>query len=90
MDDSNAGDADHGDHIIITRSRAGNGGGLVMLGRSDGVLYVFCIHASRLISRGARILLCARLATVADAVAHKTRPSGTPEECASGRLRYTT
>ncbi|KAI0335499.1 acetoacyl-CoA synthetase [Cubamyces sp. BRFM 1775] len=28
----------HGDHIIITRSRAGNGGGLVMLGRSDGVL----------------------------------------------------
>lgn len=31
---------DHGDHVIITRSRAGNGGGLVMLGRSDGVLYV--------------------------------------------------
>ncbi|EJF61261.1 acetoacetate-CoA ligase [Dichomitus squalens LYAD-421 SS1] len=28
----------HGDHIVITRSRAGNGGGLVMLGRSDGVL----------------------------------------------------
>ncbi|KAI9000978.1 acetoacyl-CoA synthetase [Trametes punicea] len=28
----------HGDHVIITRSRAGNGGGLVMLGRSDGVL----------------------------------------------------
>ncbi|KAG2013636.1 acetyl-CoA synthetase [Coprinopsis cinerea AmutBmut pab1-1] len=28
----------HGDHIIITRSRAGNGGGLIMLGRSDGVL----------------------------------------------------
>ncbi|PPQ98508.1 hypothetical protein CVT24_003999 [Panaeolus cyanescens] len=28
----------HGDHIIITRSRGGNGGGLVMLGRSDGVL----------------------------------------------------
>ncbi|GLB33820.1 putative acetyl-coenzyme A synthetase N-terminus [Lyophyllum shimeji] len=28
----------HGDHIIITRSRCGNGGGLVMLGRSDGVL----------------------------------------------------
>ncbi|KAF8974552.1 acetoacetyl-CoA synthetase [Flammula alnicola] len=28
----------HGDHIIITRSRLGNGGGLVMLGRSDGVL----------------------------------------------------
>ncbi|KAJ7904525.1 acetoacetyl-CoA synthetase [Mycena olivaceomarginata] len=28
----------HGDHIVITRSRAGNGGGVVMLGRSDGVL----------------------------------------------------
>jgi len=28
----------HGDHVIITRSRGGNGGGLVMLGRSDGVL----------------------------------------------------
>ncbi|KAF9568890.1 acetoacetyl-CoA synthetase [Agrocybe pediades] len=28
----------HGDHIIITRSREGNGGGLIMLGRSDGVL----------------------------------------------------
>lgn len=28
----------HGDHIIITRSRLGNGGGLLMLGRSDGVL----------------------------------------------------
>ncbi|KAF5333725.1 hypothetical protein D9611_002601 [Ephemerocybe angulata] len=28
----------HGDHIIITRSKSGNGGGLVMLGRSDGVL----------------------------------------------------
>ncbi|TEB30279.1 acetoacetyl-CoA synthetase [Coprinellus micaceus] len=28
----------HGDHIIITRSKCGNGGGLVMLGRSDGVL----------------------------------------------------
>ncbi|KAJ6485031.1 acetoacetyl-CoA synthetase [Mycena vitilis] len=28
----------HGDHIVITRSRAGNGGGLIMLGRSDGVL----------------------------------------------------
>ncbi|KAL7282438.1 hypothetical protein ACG7TL_003909 [Trametes sanguinea] len=28
----------HGDHVVITRSRAGNGGGLVMLGRSDGVL----------------------------------------------------
>ncbi|KAJ7129661.1 acetoacetyl-CoA synthetase [Mycena epipterygia] len=28
----------HGDHIVITRSRSGNGGGLVMLGRSDGVL----------------------------------------------------
>ncbi|KAK7695797.1 hypothetical protein QCA50_000435 [Cerrena zonata] len=28
----------HGDHVMITESRAGNGGGLVMLGRSDGVL----------------------------------------------------
>ncbi|KAJ7228657.1 acetoacetyl-CoA synthetase [Mycena pura] len=28
----------HGDHIVITGSRAGNGGGLIMLGRSDGVL----------------------------------------------------
>lgn len=31
---------DHGDHIVITGSRGGNGGGLVMLGRSDGVLCV--------------------------------------------------
>ncbi|KAI0751968.1 acetoacetyl-CoA synthetase [Irpex lacteus] len=28
----------HGDHVLLTPSRAGNGGGLVMLGRSDGVL----------------------------------------------------
>ncbi|KDQ64516.1 hypothetical protein JAAARDRAFT_145328 [Jaapia argillacea MUCL 33604] len=28
----------HGDHVTITHSRSGNGGGLVMLGRSDGVL----------------------------------------------------
>ncbi|KAG8934326.1 hypothetical protein FRC02_010183 [Tulasnella sp. 418] len=28
----------HGDHVLITPSREGNGGGLVMLGRSDGVL----------------------------------------------------
>jgi len=28
----------HGDHVVITQSRAGNGGGLIMLGRSDGVL----------------------------------------------------
>ncbi|KAF8655274.1 hypothetical protein AX16_003174 [Volvariella volvacea WC 439] len=28
----------HGDHIVITPSRAGNGGGVIMLGRSDGVL----------------------------------------------------
>jgi len=28
----------HGDHVIITPQRAGNAGGLVMLGRSDGVL----------------------------------------------------
>ena len=29
---------DHGDHVIISESRSGNGGGLIMLGRSDGVL----------------------------------------------------
>lgn len=29
---------DHGDHVVITRSKDGNGGGLIMLGRSDGVL----------------------------------------------------
>jgi len=28
----------HGDHVVVTRSRSGNGGGLIMLGRSDGVL----------------------------------------------------
>ncbi|KIJ70551.1 hypothetical protein HYDPIDRAFT_172345 [Hydnomerulius pinastri MD-312] len=28
----------HGDHVLITESRSGNGGGLIMLGRSDGVL----------------------------------------------------
>ncbi|KAF8329778.1 uncharacterized protein EI90DRAFT_3061952 [Cantharellus anzutake] len=28
----------HGDHILITKSRDGNGGGVLMLGRSDGVL----------------------------------------------------
>ncbi|KAJ7068285.1 acetoacyl-CoA synthetase [Mycena amicta] len=28
----------HGDHIVITGSRSGNGGGVVMLGHSDGVL----------------------------------------------------
>ncbi|KAF7976274.1 hypothetical protein HWV62_7166 [Athelia sp. TMB] len=28
----------HGDHVVITPSRAGNAGGLIMLGRSDGVL----------------------------------------------------
>lgn len=28
----------HGDHVIITPSRGGNAGGLIMLGRSDGVL----------------------------------------------------
>ena len=31
---------DHGDHIIITSPKCGNGGGLIMLGRSDGVLCV--------------------------------------------------
>ena len=36
---------DHGDHIVITRSRDGNGGGLVMLGRSDGVLCVLSVIA---------------------------------------------
>lgn len=29
---------DHGDHIVITHSKDGNGGGVIMLGRSDGVL----------------------------------------------------
>ena len=29
---------DHGDHVIITASKFGNAGGLIMLGRSDGVL----------------------------------------------------
>ena len=38
--------SDHGDHVIITRSRAGNGGGLIMLGRSDGVLYVYSLSFS--------------------------------------------
>jgi len=28
----------HGDHMVITPSRSGNAGGLIMLGRSDGVL----------------------------------------------------
>ncbi|EKM59066.1 uncharacterized protein PHACADRAFT_113281 [Phanerochaete carnosa HHB-10118-sp] len=28
----------HGDHVLLTPSRSGNGGGLIMLGRSDGVL----------------------------------------------------
>lgn len=28
----------HGDHVIVTESKGGNGGGVVMLGRSDGVL----------------------------------------------------
>ncbi|KAG8969581.1 hypothetical protein FRB90_010724, partial [Tulasnella sp. 427] len=27
----------HGDHVLITESREGNGGGVIMLGRSDGV-----------------------------------------------------
>lgn len=30
--------ADHGDHVRISESRSGNAGGVVMLGRSDGVL----------------------------------------------------
>jgi acetoacetyl-CoA synthetase len=34
------GPSDHGDHVVITPSRSGNGGGLIMLGRSDGVLSV--------------------------------------------------
>lgn len=34
---------DHGDHVIITPSRSENGGGLIMLGRSDGVLSVSCV-----------------------------------------------
>ncbi|KAF5389107.1 hypothetical protein D9757_004902 [Collybiopsis confluens] len=28
----------HGDHVLITQSREGNAGGVIMLGRSDGVL----------------------------------------------------
>jgi acetoacetyl-CoA synthetase len=32
------GTAGHGDYVCITPSRAHNGGGVVMLGRSDGVL----------------------------------------------------
>lgn len=28
----------HGDHVLITASQEGNGGGMIMLGRSDGVL----------------------------------------------------
>lgn len=36
---------DHGDHIVITRSRDGNGGGAIMLGRSDGVLFVFILRS---------------------------------------------
>lgn len=32
---------DHGDHVLITASQEGNGGGMIMLGRSDGVLLVF-------------------------------------------------
>ncbi|KAI5124974.1 hypothetical protein M0805_007400 [Coniferiporia weirii] len=28
----------HGDHVLLTPTRRGNGGGLIMLGRSDGVL----------------------------------------------------
>ncbi|KAI6047175.1 hypothetical protein EDC04DRAFT_2864304 [Pisolithus marmoratus] len=28
----------HGDHVLLTPSRGGNAGGLIMLGRSDGVL----------------------------------------------------
>lgn len=30
----------HGDHVMVTKSRMGNAGGVIMLGRSDGVLYV--------------------------------------------------
>ncbi|OBZ76479.1 Acetoacetyl-CoA synthetase [Grifola frondosa] len=45
----------HGDHVVVTRSRAGNGGGLIMLGRSDGVLYVcdFAPAASSSLTIGA-------------------------------------
>jgi hypothetical protein len=38
-------DVDHGDHVIVMPSREGNGGGVVMLGRSDGVL---CVHGGHL------------------------------------------
>lgn len=34
------GRVDHGDHVVITKSRMDNAGGVIMLGRSDGVLYV--------------------------------------------------
>jgi acetoacetyl-CoA synthetase len=37
----------HGDYITITHSRSGNGGGLIMLGRSDGVLYEVVFHSCR-------------------------------------------
>jgi len=45
---------DHGDHVVITHSKAGNGGGLFMLGRSDGVLSVLsvtrgCPYSKRLL-----------------------------------------
>ena len=29
---------DHGDHVVVMPSREGNAGGVIMLGRSDGVL----------------------------------------------------
>lgn len=35
---------DHGDHVVITKSRMNNAGGVIMLGRSDGVLYVLSRH----------------------------------------------
>lgn len=29
---------DHGDHVLVTESKSNNAGGVIMLGRSDGVL----------------------------------------------------
>lgn len=48
---------DHGDHIVITRSRAGNAGGLLMLGRSDGVLFVLLVLPHGRINGSADFLL---------------------------------
>lgn len=41
---------DHGDHILITESKSDNAGGVVMLGRSDGVLCVDSVTVDRVSS----------------------------------------